>query len=118
MGGELGYNWQIGWLVLGVETDIGGVTGGTSNASAGFINGTGSPPGVFFPVGLVSACREWAVWYCRGGESDGPPTTGSSSTEQAGLLIRAEPLGSIIPMVSFLPQALRPRATKARLGRG
>ena len=25
MGGELGYNWQIGMFVLGFETDIGGV---------------------------------------------------------------------------------------------
>jgi outer membrane immunogenic protein len=52
MGGELGYNWQIGWLVLGVETDIGGVTGGTHANNVGLINGTGSLPGVFFPFAL------------------------------------------------------------------
>ncbi len=52
MGGELGYNWQIGWLVLGVETDIGGVTGSTHSNSLGLINGTGSGPGVFFPFAL------------------------------------------------------------------
>ena len=54
MGGELGYNWQIGWLVLGVETDIGGVTGSTHSNSLGLINGTGSGPGVFFPFALTS----------------------------------------------------------------
>jgi outer membrane immunogenic protein len=52
MGGELGFNWQIGWLVLGVETDIGGVTGGTHSNNLGLINGTGSGPGVFFPFAL------------------------------------------------------------------
>jgi outer membrane immunogenic protein len=52
MGGELGYNWQIGWLVLGVETDIGGVTGGTFSNKVGLINGGVLPPGTFFPFAL------------------------------------------------------------------
>jgi outer membrane immunogenic protein len=52
MGGELGYNWQIGMFVLGVETDIGGVTGGTHVANFGLINGTLSPAGTFFPFRL------------------------------------------------------------------
>jgi outer membrane immunogenic protein len=52
MGGELGYNWQIGMFVLGFEGDIGGVTGGTNTAKAGLINGTGSGPGVFFPFAI------------------------------------------------------------------
>jgi outer membrane immunogenic protein len=37
MGGELGYNWQIGMFVLGFETDIGGVTGGTNTTRVGLI---------------------------------------------------------------------------------
>ena len=65
-GGVLGYNWQIGMFVLGFETDVGGVTGGTSNASAGFINGTGSPPGVFFPFSITQRVGNGLFGTARG----------------------------------------------------
>ena len=66
MGGELGYNWQIGWLVLGVETDIGGVTGSTRSNSLGLINGTGSGPGVFFPFALTQRADNGLYGTTRG----------------------------------------------------
>lgn len=37
-GAELGYNWQIGLFVLGVETDIGGVTGSTRTVNGGVLS--------------------------------------------------------------------------------
>jgi outer membrane immunogenic protein len=49
-GAEAGYNYQIGMFVLGVETDVGGVTGDTRSVRSGFITGG---TGVFFPS-LVS----------------------------------------------------------------
>lgn len=66
MGGELGYNWQIGWLVLGVETEIGGVTGSTHSNSLGLINGTGSGPGVFFPFALTQRADNGLYGTTRG----------------------------------------------------
>ncbi|WGJ14146.1 outer membrane beta-barrel protein [Methylocapsa sp. D3K7] len=66
MGGELGYNWQIGWLVLGVETDIGGVTGSTHSNSLGLINGTNSRPGVFFPFALTQRADNGLYGTTRG----------------------------------------------------
>jgi outer membrane immunogenic protein len=66
MGGELGYNWQIGWFVLGVETDIGGVTGGTKSNNVGLINGTGSGPGVFFPFALNQRVSNGLYGTARG----------------------------------------------------
>jgi outer membrane immunogenic protein len=66
MGGELGYNWQIGWFVLGVETDIGGVTGGTHTANVGLINGTFSAPGTFFPFALGQRVSNGLYGTARG----------------------------------------------------
>jgi outer membrane immunogenic protein len=66
MGGELGYNWQIGWIVLGIETDIGGVTGSTQSNSLGLINGTGSGPGVFFPFALTQRVSNGLFGTTRG----------------------------------------------------
>jgi outer membrane immunogenic protein len=66
MGGELGYNWQIGWFVLGIETDIGGVTGGTNTMNVGLINGTGSGPGVFFPFALNQRASNGLFGTVRG----------------------------------------------------
>jgi outer membrane immunogenic protein len=37
-GAELGYNWQIGFFVLGIETDIGGVTGSTRSLNGGLLS--------------------------------------------------------------------------------
>jgi len=64
MGGELGYNWQIGWLVLGVETDIGGVTGGTNSNNLGLING--GVPGAFFPFVLNQRASNGLYGTVRG----------------------------------------------------
>ena len=66
MGGELGYNWQIGWLVLGVETDIGGVTGSTHSNSLGLINGTLVPAGTFFPFALTQRADNGLYGTTRG----------------------------------------------------
>ncbi len=65
-GGELGYNWQVGMFVLGLETDIGGVTGGTHNQSSGLINGTGSGPGVISPFGLSQNYTNGLIGTVRG----------------------------------------------------
>jgi outer membrane immunogenic protein len=65
MGGELGYNWQIGMFVLGFETDIGGVTGGTNTTRAGLIN-AGSGPGVFFPFAISQRATNALFGTARG----------------------------------------------------
>jgi outer membrane immunogenic protein len=57
-GGQLGYNWQIGMVVLGFETDIGGVTGSTRRFSTGAVFG-GVPFGMTQSVanGLFGTVR-------------------------------------------------------------
>lgn len=51
-GGQIGYNWQFGSMVVGLEADVGYAGGGSAQNSFGFINGTGSGPGVFYPYAL------------------------------------------------------------------
>jgi outer membrane immunogenic protein len=52
--------------VLGVETDIGGVTGGTHSNNVGLINGTGSLPGTFFPFALNQRVSNGLFGTARG----------------------------------------------------
>jgi outer membrane immunogenic protein len=53
-------------FVLGFETDIGGVTGGTNTPRAGLINGTGSGPGVFFPFAMSQRASNALFGTARG----------------------------------------------------
>jgi outer membrane immunogenic protein len=66
LGAEAGYNWQVGMFVLGVETDIGGITSSTRNVSLGFINGTGSGPGTFFASTLAQRVNNALFGTVRG----------------------------------------------------
>ncbi|HUB65319.1 MAG TPA: outer membrane beta-barrel protein [Methylocella sp.] len=66
-GAELGYNWQVGMFVLGFETDVGGVTGGTHAQSAGFIHGTDVlPPTLVFPFGISQSVSNGLFGTVRG----------------------------------------------------
>lgn len=55
VGAELGYNWQVGSFVFGLETDIGGLTASSRTVSNGFIKGTATPATSFFPSTFLSA---------------------------------------------------------------
>lgn len=58
-GVELGYNYQIGMVVLGIETDIGGVTGSTRRFSTGTVLG-----GV--PFGMTQSAANGLFGTVRG----------------------------------------------------
>jgi outer membrane immunogenic protein len=53
-------------FVLGVETDIGGITSSTRNVSLGFINGTGEPATSFFASTLAQRVNNALFGTVRG----------------------------------------------------
>src|SRR5262249_9132535 len=60
-GGQLGYNWQIGQIVLGIETDFQGADiHGSTTVGGPF--GTVGIPGLFNPAGFFTA-SEKIDWF-------------------------------------------------------
>ena len=61
-GGQMGYNWQTGQIVLGIETDFQGADIRGSTTVGGPFGFAGPPPGVALPAGIFTA-SEKIDWF-------------------------------------------------------
>jgi hypothetical protein len=113
VGAELGYNWQVGLFVFGFETDIGGLTASSRTVSNGFIKGTATPATSFFPSTLSQRVNDGLYGTVRG--RLGVTFDRLLIYATGGSLIRPETMGSLISILSLLPEAAWPRPTNSAM---
>ena len=78
LGGQVGYNFQIGKLLLGLEADYGfsNAEGGKPCPNANFFSCTAEIDNLVFVTGRVGLVRDRAVYYVKGGLAVADVTTG------------------------------------------
>ena len=78
LGGQAGYNFQVGKLLLGVEGDYGfsNAEGGKPCPNANFFSCTAEIDNLVFVTGRVGLVRDRAVYYLKGGLAIADVTTG------------------------------------------
>lgn len=69
IGGQVGYNYQIGHAVLGLEADysLSNAEGGTRCPNASFFSCIGAVNGLGFATGRLGYAHERALYYFKGG---------------------------------------------------
>lgn len=87
-GGQIGYNWQSGWMLFGLEADgsWSNITGhGLCNTTTFFMNCSSKVEGLATFTGRVGASIDRALVYFKGGGAWGRESETISNVAQAPL---------------------------------